>query len=368
MAKKTIEKKITLGRDAEGKLIRRNVRGKTKAEVERKAFEMRQKWLEKSDEPDNRMTFLTYARHWFKTAKALKSENTKAMYENVIEKHLTDFKDQFFDEISLSDFQIFINKRADRPETCKKIRLTLKQICAAAMLDGVIKKPIPIERLSIPVKQEPSEKRALTPREENAVMKANFNPMQKAFVYTLYYTGMRREEALALTPAAINLDGHCVTVSQTLIFDKGVPVIRKCAKNAYSLRTIPLPDAAYDCIKEYLRDCGEYLFPMPSNKAKLMSHSSYVKFWAGIQRVLLPLVPTATELTAHIFRHNYATKLFYSGITPKKAAKLMGHANTTMIMKVYAHLDESRELSAEKLNKVFADVSPSCPQQNNESQ
>lgn len=30
MAKKTIEKKITLGRDAEGKLIRRNVCGKTK--------------------------------------------------------------------------------------------------------------------------------------------------------------------------------------------------------------------------------------------------------------------------------------------------------------------------------------------------
>lgn len=36
MAKKTIEKKITLGRDAEGKLIRRNVRGKTKAEVEKR--------------------------------------------------------------------------------------------------------------------------------------------------------------------------------------------------------------------------------------------------------------------------------------------------------------------------------------------
>lgn len=127
MAKKIIEKKITLGRDAEGKLIRRNVRGYTKAEVEKKAFEMRQKWLEKSGEPDNRMTFLTYARHWFNTAKALRSENTRAMYETVIEKHLIDFGDQFFDKISLSDFQLFINKRADRPETCKKTRLTLKQ-------------------------------------------------------------------------------------------------------------------------------------------------------------------------------------------------------------------------------------------------
>ena len=368
MAKKIIEKKITLGRDAEGKLIRRNVRGHSKAEIEQKTFEMRQKWMAKSGKPDNRMTFLTYARHWFNTSKALRSENTRAMYENVIEKHLVDFGDQFFDEISLSDFQLFINKRADRPETCNKIRLTLKQICAAALIDRVITQPVPIDRLAIPVKQEPAEKRALTAKEEEAVMKADFNPMQRAFVYTLYYTGLRREEALALTTAAIDLDKHTVTVFQTLIYDKGVPLIRKCAKNAYSLRTIPLPDAAYDIIKEYVKDCGEYLFPMPSHKDKLMSHSSYVKFWAGIQRALLPIAPTATELTAHIFRHNYATKLFYSGITPKKAAKLMGHANTTMIMKVYAHLDESRELSVEKLNKVFSDLSPSCPQQNEEKQ
>lgn len=368
MAKQTIEKKITLGRDAEGKLIRRNVRGHSKAEIEKKTFEMRQKWLLKSSRPDVSMSFITYARHWFKTTKALRSENTRAMYENVIEKHLIDFGDQLFDEISLSDFQLFINKRADRPETCNKIRLTLKQICAAALIDGVIVKPVPIDRLALPVKQEPIEKRALTAKEEEAIMKADFNPMQRAFVYTLYYTGVRREEALALTPAAIDLDEHTVTVFQTLIYDKGVPLIRKCAKNSYSLRTIPLPDAAYEIIKEYIKDCGEYLFPMPSNKAKLMSHSSYVKFWVGIQRKLLPLVTTATELTAHIFRHNYATKLFYSGISPKKAAILMGHASTAMIMKVYAHLDESRELSVEKLNKVFSELSPSRPHQDDEKQ
>lgn len=354
MAKKTIEKKITLGRDAEGKLIRRNVRGHTKAEVELKAFEMRQKWLEKSNRPDVSMSFITYARHWLKTTKALKSANTKAMYENVIEKHLAvDFSDQYFDEITLSDLQLFINSRADKPETCKKIKLTLKQLCAAAVVDGVAAKPIPVDRLVIPVKQVSNEKRALTPQEEETVMKADFNPMQRAFVYTLFYTGLRREEALALTPRAFDPECRSVTVSQTLVYEKGLPVIHKCAKNSYSLRTIMLPDKFRDFIREYLKDCGDYLFPMPSNRQKLMSQSSYVKFWSGIQKKLLPLAPTAGELTAHIFRHNYATKLYYSEISPKMAAKLLGHANTTMIMKVYAHLDDARELSAEKLNRIF---------------
>lgn len=353
--KKIIEKKISLGHDKNGKLIRRNVRGKSSAEIERKIFEMRQKWLEKSGRPDNGMSFITYARHWLTTTKALRSANTRAMYENVIEKHLaTEFNDKFFDEISLSDFQIFINKRSDKPETCNKIRLTLKQICASALIDGVITKPIAIDRLVIPKKQEPTEKRALTATEDEAIFKADFTPMQNAFVKILYYTGLRREEALALTPAAFNLDKQTVTVFQTLVYEKGIPVIRKCAKNAYSLRTITLPDKACEIVKEYLKECGEYLFPMPSDPSKLMTQSSYVKFWAGIQRKLLPLAPTASELTAHIFRHNYATKLFYSEISPKMAAKYMGHANTAMIMRVYAHLDESKEASAEKLNKIFS--------------
>ena len=36
------------------------------------------------------------------------------------------------------------------------------------------------------------------------------------------------------------------------------------------------------------------------------------------------------------------------------AAKLLGHANTDMIVKIYAHLDEEKENAAEKLNAVFS--------------
>lgn len=57
-----------------------------------------------------------------------------------------------------------------------------------------------------------------------------------------------------------------------------------------------------------------------------------------------------TDLTAHIFRHNYATILYYSGISIKKAAALMGHTDTKMIMQVYAHLDDEKEQTSEKIN------------------
>ncbi len=59
-------------------------------------------------------------------------------------------------------------------------------------------------------------------------------------------------------------------------------------------------------------------------------------------------------LTAHIFRHNYCTMLYYSGISQKKAVELMGHSDLKMIMEVYAHLDEEKEAVQEKLNKAIA--------------
>ena len=61
-----------------------------------------------------------------------------------------------------------------------------------------------------------------------------------------------------------------------------------------------------------------------------------------------------TGLTAHIFRHNYCTMLYYSGISQKKAVELMGHSDIKMIMEVYAHLDEEKESVQEKLDRAIA--------------
>ncbi len=61
-----------------------------------------------------------------------------------------------------------------------------------------------------------------------------------------------------------------------------------------------------------------------------------------------------TGLTAHIFRHNYCTMLYYSGISQKKAVELMGHSDLKMIIEVYAHLDEEKEAVQAKLDKAIA--------------
>lgn len=352
MAKKIIEKKITLGRDAEGKLIRRNVRGHSKAEIEKKTFEMRQKWLMKSGRPDNEMSFITYARHWYQTTKSMKSISTRKMYENVIEKHLAPaLGDLYFDEISLSDLQGILNKNFDKYETCNKIRLTLRQLYEAAMDDDMfMKKAANVKKLVIPNKTK-TERRAFTDEERKAILEADFTDRQRAFVWTLYYTGVRREEALALTASAFDFENKTVTISQTLVLDGNNAIIVQSAKSSHSLRDILLPDKYIDAIRDYVKSKEGLIFDMPRTPGAPMTDTSFRRFWQTISAKLIAIAPTAAELTPHYFRHDYATRLYYSGITMKMAAKILGHADTTMIMKIYAHLDEQKENVLERLNK-----------------
>ena len=75
--------------------------------------------------------------------------------------------------------------------------------------------------------------------------------------------------------------------------------------------------------------------------------------WKNIVKSIDNEIGVETKLTAHIFRHNYATVLYYSDISLKQAAKLMGHSNVNMILNVYAHLDAKNERVSEKINQIF---------------
>lgn len=349
------EKRIDIGRDpTTGKRIRKAIRARSLRELDRKIFEYKQDLNARADHPGGDITFEAYAKRWMLT-KAAASIATQRMYADILDRYvLPELGEMFFSEINLEVLQSIINKNFQHANTCNKIKLTLRQIFEMAEDEDVPNARIKLKRLGLPKAKPVIEKRPLTDEEKTAIHAAPFSDMEKAFVYILYYTGMRKEEALALLPSDFDFKNMTVKVSRVLVYDGNDAVINEgMAKNKYSLRTIPLPDAAVPLLKDYVQNCDGYLFCQVKGKG-LMSKTSYNKFWKRIRKALLPLAPSADTLTAHIFRHNYATMLYYSGVTPKMAAKLMGHKDTTMILKIYAHLDEQKEMAAVKLNNVFS--------------
>lgn len=344
------EKKIMLGRDHNGTPIRKSITGRTIAELNQRIEDAKQKWMQMNDVSDS-ILFSTYAQRWLTSAKAVRSLNTQRMYKETFNKILPEIGDLYFSEITLSDLQVIINKLADKYETCNKIRLTLRQIFEAATEDGLVK-GINTKKLVLPPKPS-KEKRALTDPETDAIFSADLTDEQRIFVELLYYTGVRREEALALEPGDIDFNNNLISISKTVIFPQNQPILKPSPKSSAGNRKLPIPTEFRAALKEYVAKCNTLLFPRTDDMENYMSKSCYCKFWNNIIKSMANIEPSSATLTAHIFRHNYATLLYYSNVTIKEAARLMGHSGVEMIMRIYAHLDEQRENTAEKLDSVF---------------
>ena len=349
------EKKITLGRDPSGKTVRRSIYAKTKAELERKVFDARQEWLQTAQSVEGeQITLVAYCKRWLATEKSDRAIRTRAMYENMIEWYIVPtFDGVMISEITQTDLLEFLQGFASKANTAGKLKIMLRQVFRSAEEEGlVVPGKVRVEKLPS-YKKKPKERRVLTQDEKDALFSADLTEKERSFVLTLYYTGLRREEALALTSEAFDFKNKTVKVSQVVVDDHFNPVIIPSTKSDKSRRSVPLPDTYIKLCRQYLSGTDGILWTQERFPEKPMSDGSFKKFWNNLRNKLSKVAPTAAELTPHMFRHNYATMLYYSNISLKKAADLLGHADTTMIMKIYAHLDEEKENTAEKLNAVF---------------
>ena len=58
------------------------------------------------------------------------------------------------------------------------------------------------------------------------------------------------------------------------------------------------------------------------------------------------------------FRKGYCTQALQNGVDPVTLAKLMGHRDVTMIMKVYSQVHQDKEYMAESAMKAKGLVKP----------
>ncbi len=353
---------VLAGWRADGKPNNVFLSAKTEKELKDKVLEVKMK-LKAGQLVKTQDTLLKdYADNWLDTYKTSVGLNTKAMYKNAINVHIKPELGHLpLNKLVRSDVQKLINDHHEHPRTCEIIKLTLVQILNSAIEDKLIIENV-AKKATLP-KYHRTEKRALTELEKSAIKKADFTPRERAFVMLLFFFGLRRGEALALTKADIDLKNRILTVNKIVIFDVNTPIIKTGSKSDAGNRSIPIPDSVWGLLRDYLKTVDSfYLFP--GKNYQTLSKTQYTRMWDNIIKKMNAAVITDKEkligaepiqdLTAHIFRHNYCTMLYYSGISQKKAVELMGHSDIKMIMEVYAHLDDQKEAVQDKLNKAIA--------------
>ena len=340
---------VTMGVDENGKPQKKIVYAKTIRELEQKAAELRKQISEGTAVEGGDTLMRNWAGDWLDTYKPNKEGNTYAMYETVVRLHIIpEIGHLKLKDVRPHHVQQLINSQIANglKRTHEQTLMTLKQMFKRAIENNMLVKN-PADLVEKQRKTKP-KKRALTDEERIAVEQADLDIKCRAFVYVLLYAGLRRGEAIALTRKDIDMSKKTISVDKTWTTVKGKVSIKPMPKTDAGNRTIPMPAELYHVMQEHL-SLAKQSQVFPSAKGEVMSESSFKRFWGKIERRLnIALGGSSTlqilseDVTPHIFRHTYATMLYYAGVDVKAAQYLLGHSSITITLEIYTHLDASK--------------------------
>jgi integrase/recombinase XerD len=150
----------------------------------------------------------------------------------------------------------------------------------------------------------------------------------RAMLETLYATGLRVSELVALKTLATNLDANVVRV------------LGKGAKE----RLVPLGEEAAHWISRYLKEAR------PELKGKREPEALFITargagmtrqaFWHLIRRYGARAIP-GKRLSPHVLRHAFATHLINHGADLRVVQLLLGHADISTTQ-IYTHVARER--------------------------
>ena len=299
------------------------------------------------------ITLGEYAEKWLALYKANKEVNTQLMYKNALN-YLKPLYNKRLVDITRSDLQFIINMNNDHPRTCKLIKQTFTQVLNNALYDNLISdmdfRKI-TTNISMPAYVKPV-KSALDPAEREAVLSADLSGKDKAFLILLYYTGIRKSEALALEVSDFDFNNNTLSIDKAIITPSNVSELKPYPKSNNGIRVIPLCEPCIDVLKDYMVNCEGVIFKGQNNA--YMTATEYRTMWRHIQKAVNEALGSDTHITAHKLRHNFCTLLCYQvpTISTKTIARILGDKEE-MVLNVYSHIMEEKEDISGAINRAF---------------
>ena len=238
--------------------------------------------------------------------------------------------------VNTEDIQAFLLS-IEAQRTRDLCRSFLAQAFKKAYLRGLIKRN-PCEALELK-KHKSVHRKALTKEEQRKFLKAIEPLATRPLLVFLLETGLRIGEALALTYADIDFEAKTVSVNKNVVFIGGKRIDQDTPKSAAGIRVVPVPDEAIQLIYRGTDDAA-LVFPYTYSGAR-----------SALRRVSVSL---GFEVTAHLLRHTYATRLEEAGISPKLKQYLLGHSSLEMTQNVYTdiQIDYVKE-NSERIKAAF---------------
>ena len=352
------EGRYVVGHDpVTGKMISRNVLGKTQAEVKEKLRTA----IENSKRLDytqtGKYTVGQWMDEWFEAyAKVKVRPSSHQTYKGYIENHikpnigdipiekLTSLQLQKFYRLLLTEGRVPRIESEKQPKglSAKTVR-NINQVISSAMDMAVRHKLIlsnPTEGCELP-KVEHREMKTLPAEQLGAFLRE----AKESGVYELYYmdlaTGLRRGELLGLKWEDIDLQNGIIHVRrQVARVDGEVKEMPLKTKNSY--RNISISQDAVAMLTEMeAHRSSDYVFPS-STGGPISPDSVNNMLHRVLKRAGLP------SIRFHDLRHTFATLALQNGVDIKTVSGMLGHFSAGFTLDAYAHVTTSAQKEAAK--------------------
>lgn len=352
------EGRYVAGHDANGKEIRKNVLGKTQAEVKdklRKAIE-EAKYLDvaKADE----YTVERWVKTWFEIySKPNLRESTQERYLNHIEYHIIpEIGHIKLRKLTVRDIQVMYNNVRDHGRVLKgpndkrdkslsasyihSLHRMLKMCLERAVKEELLIRN-PCDNVVLP-KVEREEMKILKPENIKAYLAEAERRGCLPMMFLELCSGLRKGELAALLWEDLDIENKTISINKqaTRIKGGGVKVTRP--KTATSIRKEPIPQQAVDLlIQEHEKHPDSpYMFPSPVTGDML-----YPDSLNDINEKILDAIGVE-RVRFHDLRHTFATIALQSGVDIRTVSGMLGHADPGFTLRTYTHVTNPMQVKA----------------------
>lgn len=344
MAKKKKRKFARIPIEVNGDKIWRTISYRTHAEYVEK-----QKKIEEEIKKESIKTFCDIADEWEEAHEKEVQHYTSDGYKAPLKDLKEEFGEMMLSDITSIMFQRFLERMADKgyaKHTINLRKIVMNQIFNYAIFNEIVSYN-PISVCKVPKKAHTTP-RSLPTDAEISKIQGNSDGFIGLYCNLLMYTGLRREEALALKFEDINYESDEISVNKTLIFENNKPVLRSSMKSQAGLRTVPLLFPLKNIlIQQGAEKKSGLIFAVDG---KPVTKGYFDKAYARYKKEV------GISCTSHQLRHYFATLCFDANLDEKDLQKIMGHAKISLTKEIYIHISQDRSKeSKSKLNKYLAD-------------
>jgi integrase len=280
-------------------------------------------------------TFADFAEQWFVEMSPQWRRSHRAAVRDVLDRNLLPtFGSRPLAEITKADVLAFRAEVAKLPgrggttlgnARINKIMCFLRQI----LNEGADRYDLkPAFRGIKPLKQKKTDVHPFSLAEVNRIL-ATVRPDYRNYLVTRFFTGMRSGEINGLQWKNVDVEHNLILVRETISGGE----LEEDAKNSFSLRDIPMLPNVREAIESQrtLRDPNvPWVFPTREG-GPIDANNFANRIWYPLLAYL-----ELDKRRPYQTRHTAATLMLASGENPEWVAKVLGHANTDMLFRVYS--------------------------------